>query len=68
MGEKPDDWRTLPLCALDHLDGPNAQHRSNERSWWAAKGIYPPANIETYVHRFQLEVPLTSKLYLRQGT
>ena len=42
MAEKPDDRRTLPLCALHHLDGPSAQHRSNEREWWASQGIYPP--------------------------
>lgn len=42
MGEKPDDRRTLPLCAADHLDGPYAQHRTNERAWWEAQGIYPP--------------------------
>ena len=42
MAEKPDDRRTLPLCALDHIDGPAAQHRTNEREWWAARGIYPP--------------------------
>jgi len=42
MAEKPSDWRTAPLCRDCHLDGPKAQHRHNERSWWAGLGIYPP--------------------------
>ena len=56
MGEKPDDWRTLPLCALDHLNGPNAQHRSNERAWWAAMGIHPPTLVDEYVARFSVKL------------
>ena len=42
LGEKPDDRRALPLCAFDHLDGPDAQHRGGERAWWEARGLYPP--------------------------
>jgi hypothetical protein len=42
MAEKPSDWRTAPLCRDCHLDGPKAQHRHNERSWWNGLGIYPP--------------------------
>lgn len=42
MAQKPDDCRTVPLCADDHREGPDAQHRSNERSWWSARGIDPP--------------------------
>lgn len=41
MGEKPSDAFTVPLCARDHLDGPDAQHRSNERKWWLGRGIDP---------------------------
>ena len=48
MGEKPDDWRTLPLCAYDHLYGPQSQHRANERKWWASHGLYPPALVEGF--------------------
>ena len=48
MGQKPDDWRTLPLCAEHHLHGPDAQHRFNERRWWEAHGIYPPAEVRRY--------------------
>lgn len=43
MQEKPDDARALPLCADHHRDGPDAQHKANERSWWASHGIHPPA-------------------------
>lgn len=42
MQEKPDDVRCVPLCALDHREGPDAQHRSGERAWWSARGIDPP--------------------------
>ena len=53
MGEKPDDWRTLPLCAMDHLVGPHAQHRSNERDWWEARAIHPPTLVARYVAEFR---------------
>ncbi|MFN4228327.1 hypothetical protein [Parvibaculum sp.] len=42
-GEKPDDWRVLPLCVFHHLDGPQAQHRMNEEGFWAQHGINPYA-------------------------
>lgn len=42
MQEKPDDIRTAPLCVQCHLDGPKAQHKANERGWWADLGIDPP--------------------------
>lgn len=42
MQEKPDDTRCAPLCASCHREGPDAQHRSNERTWWSARGIDPP--------------------------
>lgn len=38
MGEKPDDKWTLPLCRPHH----DEQHRQNELSWWASKGIPDP--------------------------
>jgi hypothetical protein len=42
MQVKPSDQRAASLCASCHREGPNAQHRGNERAWWAALGIYPP--------------------------
>lgn len=42
MAQKPDDRRTLPGCDRHHTDGPKAQHRMNERTFWADLGIYPP--------------------------
>lgn len=39
MQEKPADKWAVPLCPPHHLDGPDAQHRSNEREWWARHGI-----------------------------
>ena len=44
MQRKPDDaGNTVPLCRAHHRDGPEAQHRSGERVWWAARGIDPHA-------------------------
>lgn len=42
MQQKPDDARVASLCASCHREGPDAQHRSNERAWWSARGIDPP--------------------------
>ncbi len=42
MMQKPGDARAVPLCATCHREGPNAQHRTNEREWWAGHGIDPP--------------------------
>ncbi len=43
MQERPSDRRTAPLCRSCHRDGPKAQHAAGERSWWEARGIYPPS-------------------------
>jgi hypothetical protein len=51
--EKPHDFRTAPLCVRCHLDGPDAQHRSNEREWWIRLGVYPPAFCAELVRAFQ---------------
>lgn len=40
---KPDDWRTLPLCARHHLEGPDSQHAMNEEMFWYSHGINPYA-------------------------
>lgn len=50
--EKPHDWRTAPLCVRCHLDGPDAQHRTNEREWWAQLSVYPPALCAALVEAF----------------
>ena len=42
MAEKPSDARVAPLCVGHHLDGRNAQHKSNEADWWSALGVHPP--------------------------
>ena len=52
LGEKPDDRRTLPLCAFDHLEGPDAQHRGNEREWWRSRGLSPTAVAAAYVEAY----------------
>ncbi len=53
MAEKPDDRRTLPLCRDCHLDGPKAQHRTNERAWWQKLDIYPPALCDEYIASYE---------------
>lgn len=44
IGEKPSDRWCNPLCSSCHLDGPDAQHRGNEREFWQRVGINPFAN------------------------
>jgi hypothetical protein len=39
--QKPDGKWTVPLSAHLHRLGPDAQHHSNERGWWAGHGIDP---------------------------
>lgn len=41
IGEKAHDKFTVPLTAAEHLDGEDAQHKSNERAWWEKHGIDP---------------------------
>jgi hypothetical protein len=53
MQVKPSDFRALSLCSLCHREGPDAQHKSNERAWWSAKGIYPPARCAEVYADFQ---------------
>ena len=53
MGEKPDDRRALPLCASDHLNGPTAQHRTNEREWWTRRGMHPPELVARFCGLFE---------------
>ena len=43
VGEKPSDCWTVPLHHEMHRTGPDAQHSSNERAWWRARGIDPVA-------------------------
>lgn len=39
LGRKPDDCWVVPLCAYMHREGPEAQHRGNERTWWIDQRI-----------------------------
>ena len=41
MSRQPGDNFAVPLCSECHRDGPDAQHKSNERAWWVRKGIDP---------------------------
>lgn len=50
--EKPHDWRTYPACPSCHLDGPGAQHRTNERTWWENLGVHPPELCAALVEAF----------------
>ncbi|WP_300573467.1 hypothetical protein [Phenylobacterium sp.] len=53
MQEKPDDVRTLPLCRDCHREGPDAQHKRNERTFWSDLGIYPPDACRSLRKRFE---------------
>lgn len=53
--EKSHDWRTLPLCARCHREGPGAQHGNrggDERAFWERLGIHPPAVCQALVEAF----------------
>lgn len=43
VGEKPNDMWAVPLCGHEHMDGPDAQHKQNERAYWEKRGIDPVA-------------------------
>lgn len=43
FNEKPDDRFAVPLHHEEHLNGPDAQHKSNERDWWRKRRIDPLA-------------------------
>ncbi len=38
-GKKPHDKWTVPLCPWRHTDGPDAQHKTNERVFWKGHNI-----------------------------
>lgn len=46
MARKPDDKWTVPLSAEMHREERQAQHKKNERQWWADLGIDPLAVAE----------------------
>lgn len=41
MQEKPDDKFAVPLCSWCHRDGENAQHKTDEKVFWAMWEIDP---------------------------
>jgi hypothetical protein len=57
MQEKPSDYRTAPGCRSCHRDGPDAQHRTNERKWWEALGIFPPDLCAELRAAFDADIP-----------
>ncbi|MBD8552470.1 hypothetical protein IFT85_17420 [Sphingomonas sp. CFBP 8764] len=62
MGQKPDDWRTVSLCAACHR-GPraDAQHSMGERSFWA--GI----DYERLIGEFTQASPVKSEILTVQA-
>lgn len=54
MGQKPDDWRTVPLCdgPNSNIDGQlgchNRQHITGEKTFWATEAKDPEALIEEF--------------------
>ena len=41
IAEKASDRWDVPLCVGCHLDGPDAQHKGNERKFWDRVGLDP---------------------------
>jgi hypothetical protein len=61
MQVKPSDFRCLPLCASHHREGPDAQHKSNEKAWWQAHDIYPPSRCAELYADFEAGVDQQGK-------
>ncbi len=56
MAERPSDFWVLPLCPSHHREGPDAQHKANERDWWKRHGINPlPICALLFLHSGSLE-------------
>lgn len=55
MGQKPDDWRTVPLCSGAHsnkdglLGCHNSQHICGEQTFWTSVAIDPEALIAEFI-------------------
>lgn len=55
IGQKPDDWRTVPLCAGPHsnIDGHlgchNIQHLRGEASFWEAYEVSHDQTVERLI-------------------
>lgn len=41
MAQKPPDRFCVPLCAVHHRTGPDAQHSMSEKDFWDKNGIEP---------------------------
>lgn len=49
LGQRPDDWRAVPLCKSCHRESASAQHNVGEASFWKALGKDPMAIIEELI-------------------
>lgn len=55
MGQKPDDWRVVPLCDgpkannLEQLGCHNRQHITGEQTFWKGAAINPEVLIEEFI-------------------
>lgn len=62
IGQKPDDWRTVPLCAGPnasadgHLGCHNRQHTVGERTFWAG------FDVETLLDEFARQSPRATQI------
>lgn len=57
MQQKPHDRRVWPGCVKCHLDGPNAQHKSNEADWWRKLGVDPVALVRDLNTAYDAQQP-----------
>ena len=39
MSRRPDASLVVPLCGECHQNGPDAQHKTNELTWWIENGF-----------------------------
>lgn len=52
IGQKPDDWRAVPLCGGSESSGSGChqlQHSQGERSFWKAVKLDPEALIAAFI-------------------
>lgn len=62
IGQKPDDWRTVPLCSEHH----RMQHTVGERTFWANYEANTPHTVEDLINKFCESSPRAREIAARR--
>ena len=64
IGQKPDDWRTVPLCGGDSgFDGCHAlQHRIGEPAFWARYAVDKNQTVSELIREFIAASPKKAQI------